>query len=256
MVDPWRLDGRVALVTGASRGLGRAIAEELAARGADLLLVARGGADLRRAEQEIGAHGTRVQGVAADLATADGRARTLEALRAGWDRLDVLVCNAGTNLRKPTLEATPEELDALFHMNAHSAWGLCQGAFPWLAASDAASVVLLGSVASQRAVRSSTAIYAMTKGALDGLCTFLAAEWAPHGVRVNLVAPWYVATPLAAAVLEQPEKRAAILARTPLGRVGQPEDVARAVAFLASPAAGWITGVTLPVDGGFLALGL
>jgi Tropinone reductase 1 len=96
----------------------------------------------------------------------------------------------------------------------------------------------------------------MTKGALDGLCTFLAAEWAPQGVRVNLVAPWYVATPLAAAVLEQPEKRAAILARTPLGRVGQPEDVARAVAFLASPAAGWITGVTLPVDGWFLALGL
>jgi len=255
MTDPWRLDGRVALVTGASRGLGRAIAGELAARGADLLLVARGEADLRRAIHEIGACGTRVLGVAADLGVPEGRQRVLDELRAGWDRLDVLVCNAGTNIRKPTLEATPEDLDALFHTNAHSAWGLCQGALPWLVASGAGSVVLVGSVASRRAVRSSTAIYAMTKGALDGLCTFLAAEWAPQGVRVNLVAPWYVATPLAAAVLDQPEKRAAILARTPMGRLGQPEDVARAVAFLACPASGWITGATLPVDGGFLTLG-
>lgn len=256
MSDPWRLDGRVALVTGASRGLGRAIAAELAERGAELLLVARGEADLSRAVAELTDTGARVFGVAADLGTAAGREATLDAVRARWDRLDVLVCNAGGNIRKPTLEATADDWAAIQATNVESAWGLCQGAFPWLRASPAPSVILMGSVSSQRAVRSSTAIYAMSKGALDGLTRFLAAEWGPHGVRVNLVAPWYVATPLASAVLSQPERREAILARTPLGRVGQPEDVARAVAFLATPASGWITGITLPVDGGFLALGL
>lgn len=253
MSDPWRLEGRAALVTGASRGLGRAIAEELADRGAEVLLVARGEADLTHAVEELRARGRTAHGLVADLATVEGRERTVAAVRSRWNRLDVLVCNAGSNIRKPTLEATVEDWEQLQRTNVESAWGLCQGCFPLL--KPAGSVILIGSVSSQRAVRTSTAIYAMTKGALDGLTRFLAAEWGPHGVRVNLVAPWYVATPLTEPVLANPEKSAATLARTPLGRVGTPEDVARAVTFLATDASGWITGVTLPVDGGFLALG-
>lgn len=252
----WRLDGRVALVTGASRGIGAAIAAELLALGAEVLLVARGEADLEAAVEAHRARGAPASGVAADVSTAEGRARVLAAARARWDRLDVLVNNAGTNLRKPTLEVTPEDWRALLDQNVTGALALCQACQPWLVSSGQGAVINVSSVASKRAVRSSTAIYAMSKGALDNLTRFLAAEWAPSGVRVNSVSPWYVATPLANAVLSDPERRARILSRTPLGRVGEPADVAAAVAFLALPAAGWITGVDLPVDGGFLTLGL
>ena len=255
MQDPWRLDGRVAVVTGASRGLGRAVAAELLARGATVLLVARGAADLEATVAALQVDG-RAVGLSADVGTEAGRVAVLDAVRARWDRLDVLVCNAGTNVRKPTQAATLADWEHIAQTNVVSAWALCQGSYNWLLGSPSPSVILMGSVASQRAVRTSTAIYAMSKGALDGLVRYLACTWGPDGIRVNLVAPWYVATPLASAVLADPEKRQAILDRTPLGRVGAPEDVARAVAFLATPASGWITGITLPVDGGFSALGL
>lgn len=251
--DVWRLDGRVALVTGASRGIGAAVAEELGERGASLLLVARS-AELDDVVGRLRAAGREARGVRADVATADGRARVLDAVRE-LDRLDVLVNNVGLNIRKPTLEVPPEDWDTLVRVNVTSAWELARGCHPWLARSGAASIVNVSSVAAQRTVRTSTAIYAMTKGALEAMTRFLAVEWGPAGIRVNTVSPWYVATPLTAPVLDDPGKRAALLARTPLGRLGEPADVARAVAFLAMPASGWITGACLPVDGGHLALG-
>lgn len=251
--DVWRLDGRVALITGASRGLGAAVAEELGERGATLVLVARS-ATLDDTVAALRAAGRDARGVRADVATPEGRAAVLHAV-GELGRLDVLVNNVGVNLRKPTLEVTLEEWDALVRVNVTSAWDLSRGCHPWLARSGAASIVNLSSVAAHRTVRTSTAIYAMTKGAVEAMTRFLAVEWGPAGIRVNAVAPWYVATPLTAAVLDDPERRAALLARTPLGRLGEPADVARAVAFLAMPASGWITGACLPVDGGYLALG-
>lgn len=256
MTDVWSLVGKEAVVTGASRGLGRAIAKELAARGARVACVARSTGDLATLVSEVEADGGRAYAVVADLGTQAGIDAVLAAVAERTDVLHALVNNTGINLRKPTLEAPREDWETLVATNVTSAWGLARGLHPALKAAGGASVVQISSVASERAVRTSTAIYAMSKGAMDAMTRFLACEWGKDGIRVNGVAPWYVRTPLGAVVLSDPDKAAAVLARTPLGRVGEPEDIARAVAFLAAPASGWITGVILPVDGGFSALGV
>ncbi len=259
--DAWRLDGRVALVTGASKGIGAAVAAALGERGAAVWLVARGSAELRAATDALRARGIDARAVVADVSTDDGRSAVIDAVRAGGDRLDVLVNNVGINIRTPTLEAATADWEAIVRANVTSAWELSRACHPWLAAAgarnpDGAAIVNMSSTAATRAVRTSTAIYAMTKGALEGMTRFLAVDWAPQRIRVNAVQPWYVRTPLAEAVLSDPARAARILDRTPLGRVGEPEDVGRAVAFLTLPASGWITGVSLPVDGGFSVLGV
>lgn len=256
MTDVWSLDGKDAVVTGASRGLGHAIALELARRGARVACVARSTTDLEALVATIVRAGGRAYAVSADLGTQDGIDATVAAVSARTDAVHVLVNNTGINLRKPTLEAPRADWETLVATNVTSAWGLARGLHPAMKAARGASIVQISSVASERAVRTSTAIYAMSKGAMDAMTRFLACEWGKDGIRVNGVAPWYVRTPLGAVVLSDPEKAAAVLARTPLGRVGEPEDIARAVAFLAVPASGWITGVILPVDGGFSALGV
>lgn len=256
MTSPWRLDGRLALVTGGTQGIGAACVRELAGLGAEVVFCARTEADVQDAVVRLAGEGLRVHGVVADVASPAGRDAVTATVRALGSALHVLVHNVGTNIRKPTRSWTLEDVSDIVRTNLVSAWGLTLGLYPELEAARGASVVALSSVAAHRAVRSSTAGYAATKGALDGLVRFLAAEWGPAAIRVNGVAPWYVRTPLAEQVLSDPAKEAAILARTPLGRVGEPEDVARVVAFLALPASAWVTGTIVPVDGGFEVLGL
>lgn len=243
----WRLDGRRVVVTGASRGLGRATVEVLADLGADVLAVARTEAELRTLAEATGC-----EVLVADVAADPGA--VVSAVEARWDGLDGLVNNVGINVRKALADTTDADLDHLLSVNLGATFALCRGLESALAARRGA-VVNLSSVASARAIRMSTASYAASKGAVESLTRFLAATWGPAGIRVNAVAPWYVATPLAQQVLRDPAKAATILERTPLGRVGDPVDVANAVAFLLMPASAWITGVVLPVDGGFLALG-
>jgi Tropinone reductase 1 len=249
----WRLDGRRALVTGASSGIGLAVAREFAALGADLVLVARGSDRLQRVRAELqGDFPQRsVQAVVADVATVEGREGVCAAV---GDSLQLLVNNAGINIRKRMSELSLEEYRRVQGVNLESCFELCRLLHPALVEGAPGAVVNNASVAGLTHLRTG-APYGMSKAAMIQLTRNLAVEWAGEGIRVNAVAPWYIRTPLADQVLADRAYRQEVLDRTPLGRVGEAEECARAIAFLCMPAAGYITGQCLAVDGGFSVYG-
>jgi len=239
----WRLDGRTALVTGGSRGIGRAIVDEFLALGARVLSVARNPMDIAG-----------VTTLAADVTTTDGRARIVAAARE-LGPLHVLVHNAGTNVRGPLTGYDDATIEGLIALNLTSPLLLSRDLHPLLAAAGGASVIHIGSVAGHVALPTGVA-YASAKAGLDQASRTLALEWARDRIRVNTVSPWYTRTPLVEPVLSRPEALAAILARTPLGRIAEPHEIATAVAFLAMSASSYVTGQSLVVDGGMTIQGL
>jgi Tropinone reductase 1 len=251
----WSLEGSRAVVTGATSGIGLATANELAALGAEVLVVARKSADVESTVESIRDAGRKAHGCPADLSDEKGRMAVRARVGELWGGLNVLVNNVGMNIRAPTHEYPLESLRQLMSANVESAFGLCQLMYPLLRAARGA-IVNVSSIASRTVVRTSTAAYSMTKGAVDSMTDFLAVEWGPDGIRVNAVHPWYIRTKLTAAVLEDEARRARIVGATPLGRVGEPEDVARVVAFLALPASGYVSGAHVPVDGAFERVGI
>lgn len=261
-MDPhrWRLDGQLALVTGGTAGIGRAIARELLALGASVLVVARDGAALETTCDELreDIDDADVQGLAADVSDDEQRREILDWVEDSCDTrgegLDILVNNAGGNLTRPATEYAEDEWRGIFEVNLFSAFELSRYAHPLLTRHAASSIVNVGSVSGQTHVRSG-APYGMSKAALHQMTRNLAVEWAEDGVRVNCVAPWYIRTRRTSAKLADPDYLDDVLLRTPMGRIGEPEEVAAAVAFLCLPAAAYITGQCLAVDGGFLQYG-
>lgn len=257
-MDPnrWRLDGQLALVTGGSAGIGLAIARELLGFGAEVLIVARNGDALDRARDELADEfpDAAMHALAADVADDEQRREVLDWVEDRGIGLNILVNNAGGNRRRAAVDYTEDEWREIFEVNLFSAFELTRYAHPLLTQHAAASVVNVGSVSGLTHVRSG-APYGMAKAALHQLTKNLAVEWAEDGVRVNAVAPWYIRTRRTSDALADPDYLDEVLLRTPLGRIGEPDEVAAAVAFLCLPAASYITGECIAVDGGFLRYG-
>lgn len=251
----WNLKGKQALVTGGTKGIGLAIVEEFLSLGAEVFLVARNQPEVENLINTLQSRGNPVDGMAADMSDANARKKVIDTLTARWGRLDILVNNVGTNVRKKFVEYTEEEYRRLFDINLFSLSEMCRLSYPLLVNGQNASVINMASVAGTFDVQSGPP-YGMTKAAIIQLSRHLAVEWAPQNIRVNSVSPWYIATPLTVPVLTNKERLDKILARTPMNRVGQPDEVASAVAYLAMDHASYITGQDLKVDGGMSVKGL
>ncbi len=247
-IKRWSLEGQIAIVTGGSKGIGEATVKELLALGAEVLAVARNQQALEKLAESLSTKKLNI--LTADVSTTEGRAIVMDWVNANWQALDILVNNVGTNIRKPTADYSSEEYDFIMNTNLRSAFDLNKLCYPLLAASEQGNIIHVTSVAGLTHVRTGS-VYGMTKAALTQLTRNLAAEWAPDNIRVNAVAPWYIKTPLANTVLQNKEFYENVVNRTPARKVGNPEDVAAAVAFFCMPAAAYITGQTLAVDGGF-----
>jgi NAD(P)-dependent dehydrogenase (short-subunit alcohol dehydrogenase family) len=245
----FRLDGRRALVTGASSGIGLGAAAALAEAGAEVTLVARRVAELERVQDAIRASGGSAEARALDITDLAAMA----AVVAAHGPFDVMVNSAGLARHSPALDTTPEEYDAAMALNLRAAYFLTREvARGLIAASKPGSLI---NVSSQmgHVGGPDRAVYSANKHALEGMTKSMALEWAPHGIRVNTLCPTFIRTPLAEQTLKDPARRAWILSKIKLGRVGEIEDLMGPVVFLASDASAMMTGTHLIVDGGWTA---
>lgn len=246
------LTGKVALVTGGGRGLGRTFAEALASAGADLVLVGRTKTDLESAAKEVAAQGRSAYPITADVTVPEQVDAMVAAALEHFGHIDILVNNAGMNVRKPVLDYGIEDWDQVLGLNLRGYFLVARAVGRHMVARRFGRVINITSILAAIGLPNQAG-YASSKGAVTQLTKVMAIEWAPYNVTVNCLGPTYFETDMTRPLYQDPERKTFIESRTPMGRWGQPEELAGAIIFLASDAARFITGQTLFVDGGWLA---
>ncbi len=246
-MDPFRLDGEIALITGGGTGLGLATAKRMAEVGAKVVICGRREEKLKEAIEHIG-HDAAYE--VFDVSDLQGIPDFVKRLNQNVGAPSILVNNAGINMKKPALETTNEEFDNIIKTNVHGVFALTREIAPAMIEKKKGAIVILASMASLIGLTGVVA-YSSSKSAVLGITRTLANEWAKDGVRVNAIAPGFIETPMVRKAVEGDEERKhRIMIRTPMGRLGEPEDIGNAAVFLCSQASKYITGTTLVVDGG------
>ena len=245
----FRLDGKCALVTGASSGIGLGAAAALAEAGAEVTLVARRIEELKAVRDAIRAAGGRAEALSLDITNLAASAAAI----AAQGPFDVMVNSAGLARHAPALDTTPEDYDAAMGLNLRAAYFLTREVARGLIAAGRSGSLINISSQMGHVGGPDRAVYCANKHALEGMTKAMALEWAPHGIRVNTLCPTFIRTPLAEQTLKNPERLAWILLKIKLGRVGEIEDLMGPVVFLASDASAMVTGTHLIVDGGWTA---
>ncbi|HEU5016161.1 MAG TPA: glucose 1-dehydrogenase [Roseiflexaceae bacterium] len=252
LVRLFSLRGRVALVTGASGGIGSALARALALAGATVALSGRSTEKLTALQQRIEEQGGTALVFPADLAELSAIPALVDGVAAQCGRIDILVNCAGTNQRMPITEMTPDVYDRIMATNLRGIYFLSQAVLPHMVEQGGGKIINIGSLTSTIGL-ADVSVYGMTKSALAQLTKTMAIEWAPHNIQVNCICPGFIATELTAPLWQSPTRSAWILDRLPIRRPGTPEDFMGIMIYLASSASDYTTGQSIYVDGGFLA---
>ena len=244
----FRLEGCRALVTGASKGIGRAGAVALAMAGAEVVLAARTLSEMEETAAELASAGHRARALRLDVTDRDAVRRTV----AAEGPFDVLLNNAGTNIREPFLEVQDASIDRLLDLNIKAMFTVGQAVAQGMVAARKEGAIINLSSVNGHVTGANRSVYSATKHAVEGMTKAMAFELGPHGIRVNAIAPGFVETPLTRPVLDDPKFRERVVRAVPLGRIMQVEDIMGAVVFLASPASRMVNGLSLVIDGGML----